>query len=282
MISLQALRRRARWSNWLVVVGLWCVAAVLSSVQIYLREAASGGRIPWSEVLAANLLAWIPWLGISPVALWLERRFPVPGSRTGLHLLIHVSAAVLLSAVFLFYLAYFHASYLEAGGLFPSWETLQSEYAEKLGQHFLVSVMLYAAIVLGSFSYRLWSAPRVGPERLEGASLDPDSSAPLIARSVGEMERIDPCDVDWIESCGNYARLHVGDRGVLIRRTLASLAEDLGPVGFARVHRSVVVNVGRVVKLRAGSHGDATVELESGRRVKVSRTYRKALEERFE
>ncbi|MGB5341950.1 MAG: LytTR family DNA-binding domain-containing protein [Thermoanaerobaculia bacterium] len=283
-------RRRIRWSSWIVVVGFWITATVLSALQIYLREAARGLKAPWSDVLAANALAWLPWLAIAPAALWLERRFPVPGSRTGVHLLVHIGAAVLISLAFLFYLAFFHATYLEGGGLFPSWETLESEYTEKLGQHFLVAVMLYSAIVLGSFGYRTWStssakredgeSTATSAEALEAAGAA-EAHAALIARSVGEVERIDPREVDWIEACGNYARLHVGDHKVLIRRTLASISEELAATGFVRVHRSAIVNAGRVAKLRTGSHGDATIELESGQRIKVSRTYRRAVEKQL-
>ena len=267
-----------RWPKWLVIVTLWTAATVLSALQIHFREAARGAGAPWVEVLAANVLAWIPWLAIAPAALWLERRFPIPGSRWGRHLLVHLGAAVAISCVYLFYLAYFHAAYLEGGGLIPSWRALRLEYVEKLGQHFLVAVMLYAAIVLVGFGHRSWSNS-VEHRADDKTALDRGSFAPLIVRSVGEMERVDPLSVEYIESCGNYSRLHIGERGVLIRRTLTSLAEELAPAGFVRIHRSGIVNLDRVSKLRTGSHGDAAVELDSGRLVKVSRTYRRSLEE---
>lgn len=272
----------------MVIVGLWATATVLSALQIYLREAARGLSAPWGEVLVANALAWLPWLAIAPVGLWLERRFPVPGLRTGRHLAIHIAVAIMVSLTFLLYLAFFHATYLEGRGTPLSSAALYSEYAEKLGQHFLVAMMLYSAIVLGGFGYRTWSGFRDERSRTAGLAaraeaLKAASTAvnhePLIARSVGEMERVDPCDVDWIESWGNYARLHVGDRKVLIRRTLTSLADELAVAGFLRVHRSAIVNVGRVAKIRSGAHGDATVELNSGQCIKVSRTYRQTLED---
>ncbi len=97
-------------------------------------------------------------------------------------------------------------------------------------------------------------------------------------RSVGEVEKIDPRDVDWIEGCGNYARLHLGARQILIRRTLTSLCDELSVTGFVRIHRSVIVNGDRVAKVSTGTHGDAFVEMSNGHRLKVSRTHRRALE----
>ena len=154
------LRLTSRHSSWFVIVGLWITAVVFSTLQISFREAARGLRAPWDEVLAANALAWLPWLAIAPGVIWLERRFPVPGSRTGRHLAIHVGSAILFSTLFLTYLGYFHAAYLGGGGLLPSWALFRSELTEKLGEHFLVAVGLYAVIALGSFGYRTWSASR--------------------------------------------------------------------------------------------------------------------------
>lgn len=271
-------------SGFVVIIGLWVAATLLSAMQIYWRELARGFEVPFDEVLLANVLAWLPWLAIAPAGLWLERRFPVAGASAWTHLAIHAASAVVTALTFLFYLAVFHVVYLERGSLSPS--TVRSEYAEKIGEYFLVAVGLYVAIVLSSFGWHTWVALRA--ERRRGESLaaravvegDQDSRppAPLIARSVGEVEKIDPQEVDWIESRGNYARLHLGDRQVLIRRTLGSLCDELVDSGFVRIHRSAIVNSGRVARVSTSTHGDAFVELSTGRRLKVSRTYRQALE----
>ena len=269
-------RLTARGSTWLVIGGLWIAAVVLSTLQIYFREATRGLQVPWGEVLAANALAWLPWLAIAPAVIALERRFPVPGKRTVRHLALHVGSAIVASVAFLVYLGYFHAAYLEGGGLLPPGALLRSELAEKLGQHFLVALALYVMIALGSSAHRSWTSRVAGRD---GASEEHTASpSPLMVRSVGEVERIEPADVDWIEGCGNYARLHLGERRVLIRRTLSSLGEELEAAGFLRVHRSAIVNAHRISKLRSGSHGDAEVELDGGQRVKVSRTFRQRLE----
>lgn len=273
-------RSAARLSSWLIVIPFWITAVVLSTAQIYFREATRGFQVPWHQVLAANALAWLPWLALAPAVVELERRFPVPGSRIARNVLVHIGSAILVSTSFLVYLGYFHAAYLGGGGLFPSRVSLRNELAEKIGQHFLVAVALYLLIALSSFSYRSWrsSRKRLGPPiDSSSSSVSPGS---LIVRSVGKVERVETSSVDWIEGCGNYARLHMRDHTALIRRTLTSLGEELEPAGFVRVHRSAIVNEKRIKGLHPGSHGDAEIELANGQRIKVSRTFRRTLEKR--
>jgi DNA-binding LytR/AlgR family response regulator len=66
----------------------------------------------------------------------------------------------------------------------------------------------------------------------------------------------------------------------LIRGTLRDLLEQLDPALFARVHRSAAVNMDRLREMHPASHGDFEAVLESGARVRVSRTHRAELSRR--
>ena len=268
-------------SIWAPAVGLWGVGALLSAVQIFLRESARGFSVAWPDVLLANLLAWLPWLLIAPLALYLERRFEIVGSRWPRNLSVHVVVALALGASFLFYLAIFHLVYLE-GHRFPvDTAVLRAEFADKLGRFCLTFLLLYGAIVAIGLARRTMRAYRTERDRASelAASHDrPASGGSLMIRSIGRVDRVDPSGVSWIEGCGNYARLHLDGRTMLLRRTLASLAKELGPRRFVRVHRSAIVNVERIGGLRRRSHGEATLLLQDGHSLKVSRTYRAALE----
>jgi two-component system LytT family response regulator len=97
---------------------------------------------------------------------------------------------------------------------------------------------------------------------------------------VRQGERLEflPLDtVDWIETAGNYVRLHAGTRAEVVRTTLAGLLEQLDPAVFVRIHRSVVVNVTRVRAVHPWYGGDYTATLTDGRELRVSRHYRDAL-----
>lgn len=98
----------------------------------------------------------------------------------------------------------------------------------------------------------------------------------------GDTTRIVPVGrVEWIESVGDYACLHVAGRTHVLRATLTDLEDRLAPQGFARIHRSTIVNLGRVREFRKREYGDRTVVLEDGTRLKMSRTYRREVEERL-
>jgi two-component system LytT family response regulator len=100
----------------------------------------------------------------------------------------------------------------------------------------------------------------------------------LPVRSGGRTVFVDLESVDWLEAADNYVRVHVQRREHLVRETLAALDAQLDPDRFARIHRSVIVNVARIAEVRPTSHGDAEVLLRDGARLAVSRTWRHRLQ----
>jgi two-component system, LytTR family, response regulator len=67
-----------------------------------------------------------------------------------------------------------------------------------------------------------------------------------------------------------------------MRRTLSDLERDLGEEQFIRIHRSTIVNVERIVGLELGDTGEYEVILKSGARLRLSRRFRKRLQERMQ
>ena len=57
------------------------------------------------------------------------------------------------------------------------------------------------------------------------------------------------------------------------RDKLAELARDLADGPFIRIHRSTIVNIGRVKEIRPLSHGEFVLVLGDGTKLKVSRSY---------
>lgn len=84
--------------------------------------------------------------------------------------------------------------------------------------------------------------------------------------------------VQWIESCGNYVRLHTADpEAWKVRVTLNRLEKLLDPQQFVRIHRCHVVNADHVMDVQPHFHGDAKVVMRNGDRIELSRTHRAAL-----
>jgi two-component system LytT family response regulator len=103
----------------------------------------------------------------------------------------------------------------------------------------------------------------------------------LVVKSPGRVLFLSVAEIDWIEAADYYACLHVGDNMHLIRRTLAELEQDVGGDKFFRTHRSVIVNLERIRGLELQSDGEYEVVLKSGARLRLSRRYRKALQDRL-
>lgn len=85
-------------------------------------------------------------------------------------------------------------------------------------------------------------------------------------------------DIRWVEAAGNYMRLHTEDGSFLVRATMKSLASELDD-RFLRIHRSHLVNRRYVRELRPLRDGSYDVLLDGGTRVRMSRSYRDALED---
>jgi two-component system, LytTR family, response regulator len=86
--------------------------------------------------------------------------------------------------------------------------------------------------------------------------------------------RLDVRTIDWIDAAGDYMCVHADGRTYVLRETMKSLEAVLDPNVFQRVHRSTIVNVHRVKRLRPHTNGEYFLTLEDGQEIKLSRSYR--------
>ncbi len=85
-------------------------------------------------------------------------------------------------------------------------------------------------------------------------------------------------DVDFFAGAGTYVSVHCECERYLLRETLANLDASLDPDHFVRIHRSTIVNIESVLDLTPASHGEYVVRTISGRKLKLSRSYRDNLD----
>jgi two-component system LytT family response regulator len=103
----------------------------------------------------------------------------------------------------------------------------------------------------------------------------------LVVRRSGHVYPVPVADIDYIEGAGVYVRLHTAERSHLYRTSLSALEEALDPAVFQRIHRSTIVNISRIRELVPEAHGDCAVFLQDGTELRLSRTYRTKLRDRF-
>jgi two-component system LytT family response regulator len=113
------------------------------------------------------------------------------------------------------------------------------------------------------------------------ASVTPQRVQRLTIKGRGELVFLDVADIDWIEAAGYYACVHVGAQTHILRRSLSDLERDLGEEKFVRTHRSIIVNLDRVRGLELVASGEYEVVLKSQVRLRLSRRFRKELQNRW-
>ncbi|MGH7025049.1 MAG: LytR/AlgR family response regulator transcription factor [Caulobacteraceae bacterium] len=83
--------------------------------------------------------------------------------------------------------------------------------------------------------------------------------------------------VVWFEAERDYVRVHTSERSYLMRRPLQDLADHLDSGQFLRLHRSALVNSGKIARLVRDTRGALAVSLVTGVEVRIGRKYQKAV-----
>ena len=110
---------------------------------------------------------------------------------------------------------------------------------------------------------------------------DQPRSDRLVVKSGGRLFFLRVDEIDWIESAGNYVRLHVGTTAHLLRETMTAIEGRLDPEKFFRIHRCRIVNMERIQQIQPWLNGEYAVMLRDGTRLTLSRGYRERLQERL-
>lgn len=113
-----------------------------------------------------------------------------------------------------------------------------------------------------------------------GASDGSAAGGPWLARiAIKEDEGItfvSVQDILWIEAANKYVVIHTPQAKHVARQTVQSLARELDPAQFVRVHRSILVRKSAVRGLHPLFHGDYVLRLTNGTELTLSRTFRDA------
>jgi len=100
----------------------------------------------------------------------------------------------------------------------------------------------------------------------------------IAIRTGRDVVRIKSAEIDWIDAAGDYMCVHAAGETHVLRATMKQLESALDPQLFQRVHRSAIVNLTRVRKLRPHANGEYFLTLISGQELKLSRTHRDKVE----
>jgi DNA-binding LytR/AlgR family response regulator len=144
------------------------------------------------------------------------------------------------------------------------------------------------AFAVEAFDYLL---KPVDPERLarvverlgerRPAQGRPVEKIPVVAG--GRTELVDYDAIHYVQADGDYSRVHTYDRSYLCTTSLGELEETLPGNRFARIHRSYLVNLGKVAAVkRAGPDRIRLALADAGKtELDVARRQSRQLRERL-
>src|ERR1700691_2156991 len=102
-------------------------------------------------------------------------------------------------------------------------------------------------------------------------------SARIAVKARGRILFVSLSDVVAVHAEGNYVALLLTNCSHLLRESISAVAKRLEPYGFIRIHRSVLVNIPFVEKIRPFSTGEYGLRVRGGKEYTVTRTYKKNL-----
>lgn len=238
-------------------------------------------RVEWTLALWWGLKDAFLWGALAPVIVRLTRRVPVAQERWLAAVALHLGAAVSLTLVHST-LAILGSALTEGLRGEPFWGAVQGLALKKV----TLSLLVYAAVAGATHAVALHRSRT--PEGEEAARYrrpwqpePPRVAERLLLRSRDRERFVEVARIDRIQAEGNYVRIYANGESFLERRTLSSLEAQLDPSRFLRVHRSHLVNLDRVDRIEPRFQGGYAVVLRDGTRLRLSRTYRKRLEERI-
>ena len=100
----------------------------------------------------------------------------------------------------------------------------------------------------------------------------------IVIKTRSQLYFVQTAEIDWIEAAGNYLTIHAAGKQHLLRQTLTTLASQLNPDQFIRIHRSTIVNVDRIQSMYPMASGEYEVLLGNGKKLTLSRSYRQVLD----
>ena len=109
------------------------------------------------------------------------------------------------------------------------------------------------------------------------ADLVPKEPSRLAIRDGGRTTWVNQDDIEWIDAAGDYMCVQALGVTYIMRKTMKELEKELDENILQRIHRSTIVNVRQVKEMESHINGEYFLTLESGHRVKLSRTYKDKL-----
>ena len=98
----------------------------------------------------------------------------------------------------------------------------------------------------------------------------------MFVRADRKMVKIDYNDINYIESLGDYVKIHLTDKTIVTRESITNIEAKIPASDFIRIHRSFIISISKIEIF-------TNEFVEVGRQaIPISRTYKKDVLNRLE
>lgn len=159
--------------------------------------------------------------------------------------------------------------------------TFGQAYRWKLARWLHLELLLYTVLVVARYGVNNlnWKKATDGVATAEVEKAKEYLSVVKV-KTGSETRYVAIDEVRWIEAYDNYIKCFMKEGLVVVRSTLTGVEKELDPEVFQRIHRSCIVAL-REVDLIRGNGGSYEVVLKDRNSLRLSRTYKTALEEKI-
>jgi len=110
----------------------------------------------------------------------------------------------------------------------------------------------------------------------EKEELSVEKSDFVFVRSDRKMIKINFSDINYIESLGDYLKIHLQNKTIVTRETMSNMEAKLPKKDFIRIHRSFILSISKIE-----SFTNEFVEVNK-KAIPISRSYKKEVLQRLE
>lgn len=75
----------------------------------------------------------------------------------------------------------------------------------------------------------------------------------IYVREKNQVHKLQACNIDYIESYGDYVNIYNASRKLTVRSTIAMLEDMLPKTDFLRIHRSFIISIAKITRFTANS-----------------------------
>jgi hypothetical protein len=265
------IQRPFRWTVWkfVTIIVLWIgCAAFFTTLQLLLRYNYVDHNA-WTIVFMHRLPAWAPWILWTPIVISITQRI-LARQASGARAFWMVFFSLVMVALL--------ATAVEAGCSFIFWGGQGWSFKQVLFA-FITNRMQNHIGIAFSLLFFLGLRTLANPEKnLLSRPREANGGATLAVRHRTHTELIPFDEIDHVSASGSYVEILTTKNKVIATGSLKTFQSQLPYPMFVRIHRSHIVRARAVRTVARLSNEDHVVTTALGHELRLSRTYKDALE----